>query len=53
MGGGEGRDERTLSAAPLARRSRLGNSDDAGQAAWEVMEWALPLLSGNFAETVA
>src|SRR5271157_2150514 len=35
--GGEGRDERALSAAPLARRSRRGRSDLAGQAAQDVM----------------
>ena len=36
VGGGQGRDERALSAAPLARRSRLGSSDRAGQAARDV-----------------
>ncbi len=36
MGGGEGRDERTLSAPSVARRSRLGGADLAGQAARRV-----------------
>ena len=38
VGGGQGRNERALSPAPLARRSHLGGSHLAGQAARDVME---------------